>query len=246
MNNLIGISTECFYYWVPQKKWIDEQLSILDIFKKYVSRVELHFSVDDILGFDDTYFDLYLEKTKGLSCSFHLPLIFPEIKHLDKVLDKIEEIIKKLNIEYAVWHCDDFASVEMKVGKLSPKFKFGLENSDVRKFGFQHLKDISILGAYPIILDIDHIDEVQKNSLDDEIKQLKNSILGIHFSTPSSDFFKNIDSIKTTHFPFSRSNNLPPKILPEGVPIIIEAVFPELEYRLIEEEILLIKNTYFN
>jgi hypothetical protein len=245
MNNLIGISTECLYFWVPQKDWINEQLSIIDILKKYVSRVEIHFSVEDILKFDDKLLDLYKEKTKGLSCSFHLPSISPYAKDLNEILEKISVIMKRLNIEYAVWHCDDFSMTEMEVGKISPQFKFGLENSDMRKFGFQHLKDISILGPYPIILDIDHIDEIQKDSLDSELDHLQNNILGIHFSTPTSEFFKSIEAIKTTHFPFARSGNIPPQSLTKNTPIVIEGVFPESEYGLIEEEVLLIQKSYF-
>ena len=246
MNKLIGISTECLYYWVPQKNWVQEQIDIINILKKYVSRVELHFTAEDILNFDDNYFDLYLKETKDLSLSFHLPSLSTEIWQLEKLLEKIGEIMQKLNIEYAVWHAADFAEIEIAVGKISPQFKFGLENSDPRKFGFQHLKDIAILGSYPIILDIDHVDEIKKDSLNEEMIKLRNNVLAIHFSTPSNEFFKKFIDIQTTHFPFSKSDRVPPKELPKNIPILIEGVFPKSDYALIEEEVSLVKNNYFN
>lgn len=245
MNRLIGISTSCLYYWVPQKDWIIEQLGIVTILKKYVSRVELYLTVEDILTFETVHFEQYKKVTKGLSLSLHLPSLSSESFQLVNLFEKIQGLIEKLNIEYVVWHSDDFANTEIKVGEILPTFKFGLENSDIRKFGFQHLKDISLLGTYPIILDIDHIDELRKNSLNNEMSGLKNKILGIHFSTPTSTYFKNHIDLSTTHFPFSRSGNNPPKILPKNIPIVIEGLFPNLDYKLIKEEVALVKKTIF-
>lgn len=245
MNKLIGISTLCLYYWVPQKNWVAEQLQIIKILKKYVSRVELYLTVEDILKFDTLYVDLYLAETKDLACSLHLPSLSHEVNQLEILFEKIHEIMQKLNIEYVVWHSDDFASTEIEIGKIRPTFKFGLENSDIRKFGFQHLKDIRLLGAYPIVLDIDHIEELKKNSLSFELSELKNKVLAMHFSTPSSDYFKKNSNLQTTHFPFSRSGNTPPKELPKNVPVVIEGLFPNLEYTLIEEEVTLLKHMYF-
>ena len=246
MNKLIGISTSCLYYWVPQKDWVTEQLGIITLLRNYVSRVELYLTAEDILTFGTVHFEQYREATEGLSLSLHLPSLSQESFQLATIFEKIVELMKKLNIEYVVWHSDDFANTEIKVGEILPTFKFGLENSDIRKFGFQHLKDISLLGTYPIILDIDHIEELKKNSLNGEIAELKNKILGIHFSTPTSVYFQNHINLPTTHFPFSRSGNNPPKILPKNTPIVIEGLFPNLEYKLIEEEVALVKKIYFS
>ena len=245
MNKLIGISTECLYYWVPQKNWLLEQIDVIKILKKYVSRIEMHFSVEDILNLNDDYYNLYLKETNGLSCSLHLPSFASEAGRLKTLLTKTGEIMGKLNIEYAVWHSDDFAMIEIATGKICPGFTFGLENSDTRKFGFQHLRDIALLGSYPIILDIDHIEEMKKDSLDTEIEKIKSNVIAIHFSTPSNKFFDKFPYIKTTHFPFSKSGNIIPDDLPNNIPLIIEGVFPNLEHPLIEEEVSLIENKYF-
>lgn len=136
----------------------------------------------------------------------------------------------------------------MKLKLIKPNFKlgirYGLENSDIRKFGFQHLKDMAILEKQSVVVDIDHIEEMQSGSLESELQSLSNPILGIHFSTPNNSYFKKYPDIKTTHYPFARSGNPLPIHLPPDVPIICEGVIPPGELEIIQEEFDLIRKAY--
>jgi hypothetical protein len=244
MNNLVGISTQCLFLWGDNKEWLKKQIEHIQILKQYVSRVELYFSVDDILSIDELLIQQYRKELVGLKVSLHLPSLASDAHRITEIFSKINTLFNDLTIEYAVWHSDDFALTETHVGQVNPPFRFGLENSDKRKFGFQHLKDLSLLGNYPIILDIDHINEIEPGSLKTElIPDITDKILAIHFSTPTSSY-KKFEGVETTHYPFSESGTLPPAQLPSTVPIVIEGLFPKDDYKLIEEEVTLVNRIY--
>lgn len=245
MNPLIGINTQCFYYWADNSKWITEQLRIIDILHKYVTRIELYLNTRDILACDDKILKKYVERIAGSQCSLHLPSFPGDIKDIEILINKTREIVNRLSIEYCVLHADEYASLRFKLADIEFGFRVGLENSDIKKSGFQHLCELQIF-KLPIVMDINHIEEVKSGSLDEEMKTLRNSILGIHFSTPRSKYFDSLPEIETTHFPFAQSGNSLPETLPKNVPIIIEGVIPPNGEALFEEEVALIKNNYFD
>ena len=244
MNPLIGVSTQCLYYWADNSKWMTEQLRIIDILCKHATRLELYFGVEDILACNDKILGEYAERIAGNKCSLHLPSFSDDIKDTDILINKAREIVKRLSIEYCILHADEYVLLKLKVFDIKLGLRFGLENSDIRKFGFQHLRDLQIFDL-PVVVDVDHIEETKSGSFDEELKALHNSILGIHFSTPHSSYFDSLPEIKTTHFPFARSGSPLPKNFPKNVPIVIEGVIPPKNEALLDEEILLIKNTYF-
>jgi len=244
MNPLIGVSTLCFYYWADNSKWMTEQLRIIDILRKHVTWLELYFGVEDILACNDKTLGEYADRIDGSKCSLHLPSFSDDIKDIEILIGKTREIVNKLSIEYCVLHADEYVLLNLKVFDIKLGLRFGLENSDIRKFGFQHLRDLQMFDL-PVVLDVDHIEELKSGSLDEEMTTLHNSILGIHFSTPHSSYFDSFPEIKTTHFPFARSGSPLPKNLPKNVPIVVEGVIPQNGEALLEEEISLIKNNYF-
>lgn len=245
MNQLIGVSTQCLYYWVDQSRWATEQLKVVDLLRPYTSRVELHFGVNDILNFTEEMFEEYRLRLGVMKRSIHLPSLSENVVNIEDLITKIKEIVNKLLIDYCVLHADQYVLLRLKNSNIKFGFKLGLENSDIRKFGFQHLKDLGILGL-PIILDIDHIEEMSHNSLGQEMSLLDNPIIGLHFSTPQNEYFKKFPEIETTHLPFARSGIEPPPTLPDGVPVVIEGVIPPNDMTLLGEEIKLIEQNYFS
>lgn len=244
MNTLIGTSTRCLYYWADNSKWPPEQLRIIDILRKHTARMELYFSIDDILACSDSMLDKYAKITAGIKCSLHLPNFSDDIKNIEMLIGKTGKIVKKLSIEYCVLHADEYALLKLKKPDIELGFKLGLENSDITKFGFQHLRDLQSFNL-PVILDINHIEEIRGGSFDEEIADLRNTVLGIHFSTTHSAYFDSIPEIKTSHFPFAQSGSILPKKLPKNIPIIIEGVIPPKDEKLLKKEISLIENNYF-
>ena len=212
--------------------------------RKYVTRVELYFNQEDILNCNDKTLKNYKARLGGIKCSLHLPNFPKDQKKIDLLVGSIDTIVSELSIEYCVLHADEYVKLKLNLPNIQLGVKFGLENSDLRKFGFQHLKELQIFDL-PAIIDINHIEENKRGSLDREIKDLQNPILGIHFSSPQSGYFDSFPEIKTTHFPFTRSGYPLPKQLPKNIPIIIEGAFPPNDEVLIEEEVLIIEDNYF-
>jgi len=244
-KNLIGISMGCFYYWSQQKDLLSDQIGFISIISKYVNRVELHFSPDDIYNISNKQIIAYKDALGDMRRSIHLPSISEYFKKED-FASKIEYLFSELGIEYGVLHVDEYAKIKRLKLDFNPSYKIGLENSDIRKFSFQHLGDLELFKSFPIILDIDHIEEMKSGSLDEELKDLKNDILAIHFSSPQSKYFEKYKDIETTHYPYTRSGLTPPKSIPQGVPVIVEGVIPPNEIDLLKEEVTLIEKSYFS
>ena len=240
MNKLIGVSTSSFYYWKEQKDWINEQLEVIKIVSKYFKRVELSFSVDEILKISDQELEKYSKILKEFNVSLHLPSISKNLDKVEAILERLDHLEKYIDFEYYVLHSDDYAKLKMESIEFKTNIKIGLENSDIRKFGFQHLKDLSLLDKKYVVLDINHLEEMARGSTEGEIKELTKPIIAIHFSSPKSKFCEKYSYINSTHYLYSCTKLKPPRI-PKNIPIILEGIIPIDEIGLLVEEIKIVE-----
>ncbi|MDE2213381.1 MAG: hypothetical protein KGJ34_02530, partial [Patescibacteria group bacterium] len=129
---------------------MSEQLRLIDILRTHVSRLELHFGARDILALDASFLEQYAQSLRGLTCSLHLPNFPDTTENIQPLINKIGEIVERLSIEYCVLHADEYVKLKLKMPDVVLGFQFGLENSDIRKFGFQHLRDLGMFNL-PVI-----------------------------------------------------------------------------------------------
>lgn len=238
----IGVSTDSFYLWTPHTHWLEEQLTIIDLVRPIVSRVEIHLSIPDIFALRETMLLRYQEALRGFEVSLHLPQLSEMPNEIPRLLPALQTVMRELKIEYAVMHVDDFVRLKLAHIPFHSAIRFGVENSDINKFGFQHLKDLALFQHISAVIDIDHLEELKRGSTADELATLTNAIIGIHCSTPYNAFFARYPFGKETrHFLFTQSEAPIPK-LPPDVPIIIEGVVPKNEIVFLEEEVALTKD----
>lgn len=243
-DNIIGVSTGVMHHWITGGSWIENQLKIIDILSPYTRRVELRFTVAELLAMSDEVIAQYRRKLAGFAASFHLPKLAGHLENLDELVRAIDRVAKELGIEYCVVHADEYAKFKIWGRPFEPPPPFGLENSDIRKFGFQHLADLDIFAGMPIILDVCHLEEMESGCYEREMSNLKNPVLAVHFSASANESIEKYPYVRGPHFPFFNSGLTPPKSLPKKVPIIIEGVMPKAETEWIVNEINFIAERY--
>ncbi len=243
-NNTVGVSTGVLHHWVAGGDWIQNQLKIIDILSPYTRRVELRFPAEELLTMNDEAIAQYQERLKNFNASFHLPKLAGHVGRLNELARAIDRLVKKLGFEYCVMHADEYAKLALWNKPFHLSSPFGLENSDIRKFGFQHLADLDIFAGMPIVLDICHLEEMEPDCYEREMKSLKNPVLAVHFSAPANEAIKEYPYIRGPHFPFFNSGLTPPESLPKKAPIIIEGVMPQGETGWIANEINFIAERY--
>lgn len=242
---LIGISVGALHYWVDDKYWPEAQLGLIDVLTPYVKRIEIRFGFDDLFSVSNELVAAHQQKLEGVFTSLHMPSLTADISRLNQAVAKIDEIVERTGIEYCVMHADDFAKIKIWQLPFNLKAKIALENSDLRKFGFQHLEDLTIFPDLPAVVDINHLEEIKAGSLAEELSTLKNSIHAIHFSSTKNEGLEKYPYYQTTHYPFFNSGLNPPLELPAGVPIIIEGMMPKDQPEYIAGEVEIIRKAYF-
>lgn len=225
---IISIALSNFYYWKDEFN-SNAEIEYLKMIKELdIDGVELHFTQEEL---EKEEYKRFAGKLGNLIVTVHLPNHF----EMDAIFEQVIDLHKFLKIKHFIIHADMYSKL-----KSIPDIPIVIENSDIRKKGYQDLKDVALLGM-PVCLDINHVEEYLPGKFKEQYHFVKGKIKELHISSLSNPASSGPLYDDCPHHLINGSDYTIPKELPKDVIWVIEGIVPIKRLDLLKKEIKMLR-----